>query len=168
MSIAVSAVVRPSRILFAMTCAMAVGAALVGFAIGFGLIGDQSLPVRLAIASSVLFLAFFGFYHGTRDRKTIQLDISGTGQIRLLKLTGEPPCTDSNWPHVREMGEVVRLMSDSTIWPHMLLLRLQSDDGEITIVPIFPDSVSRDGFRALSVACRWIATQKDAQDAKFF
>ncbi|HYD62441.1 MAG TPA: flagellar hook-length control protein [Noviherbaspirillum sp.] len=168
MSIAVSAVVRPSRILFAMTRAMATGAALVGFAIGFGLVGNQSLAVHLAIASSVLFLAFFGFYHGTRYRKTIQLDISGTGQIRLLKLAGEPPCTDSNWPHVREMGEVVRLMSDSTIWTHMLLLRLQSDDGEITIVPIFPDSVSRDGFRALSVACRWIATQKDAQGAKFF
>ncbi len=168
MSIAVSAFVRPSRILFAMTAMMAASAALIGIAIGFGLFGDQSQTVRLTSASLVLFLAFFGFYHGTRDRKTIQLDISGTGQIRLLKVSEEPPCTDSNWPHVREMGEVVRLKSDSTIWPYMLLLRLQSEDGEITIVPIFPDSVSRDGFRALSVACRWIATQKEAQDANFF
>lgn len=168
MSIAVSAVVHPSRILLALTGATASGAAFIGFAIGLGLVGDLPGPTRLAVAALVLFLAFFGFYHGTRNRKTIQLDISGTGQIRLLKLVGEPPCTATNRPHLREIGEVVRLMSDSTIWPYMLLLRLRYDEGGIAIVPIFPDSVSRDGFRALSVACRWIATQKDAQDAKFF
>jgi toxin CptA len=168
MSIAVSTVVYPSRILFAMTGVMTAVAAFIGLAVGFGLVGDLSEPVRFAIASLVLFLAFFGFYHGTRNRKTIQLDISGMGQIRLVELTVEPPCTDTNRPHVGKIGEVVRLMADSTIWPHMLLLRLRYDDGGIAVVPIFPDSVSRDGFRALSVTCRWISTQKDAQDAKFF
>lgn len=168
MSIAVSAVVHPSRILLAMIGAVAAMTALVGFTIGFGLVGDLPIMVRMPIASLVFFLAFFGFYHGTRNRKTIQLDISGTGQIRLMELIGDPPCTDTNRPHVRMIGEVVRLMSDSTLWPHMLLLRLRYDDGGIATVPIFPDSVSWDGFRALSVACRWITMQKDAQDAKFF
>lgn len=147
---------------------MAGGAASIAGAVGFGMIGDLSMPVRLAIASLVVFLAFFGFYHGARNRKTIQLYISGTGQIRLLKVTEESPCLDANWPHVEKIGEVVRLMDDSTIWPYMLLLRLRSDDGATMRVPIFPDSVACDAFRALSVAIRWVSLQKDSQDAKIF
>lgn len=166
MSIAVSTVVYPSRILLAMTGAMVAVAGFVAIAIAAGLVSELPLSIRLAIASLVLFLSFFGFYHGMRNRKPIHIDISGTGQIRLLKLTGATPCADKKRPHVGTIGELVRLLGNSTIWPHMLLLRFQSDQGEIMIVPVFPDSLSRDGFRALSVACRWMAVRKDAQNPK--
>ncbi|RZI40162.1 hypothetical protein EGT07_25265 [Herbaspirillum sp. HC18] len=166
MSIAVSTVVHPSRILLAATTMMSVSAACVGIAVGIGAVGEVLLPVRLLIAASLVFLAFFGFYHGTRNRKPIHIDISGTGQIRLRKVGEIHPCTDADRPHLNTMGEVVRLMNDTTIWPRMLILRLQAANGEITIVPVFPDGVSRHGFRALEVACRWISLQKDESESE--
>jgi len=48
----------------------------------------------------------------------------------------------------------------------MLLLRLQADNGDKWVVPILTDCVSRDEFRALSVACRWIAAHNDSADHK--
>ncbi|WP_420475269.1 protein YgfX [Noviherbaspirillum sp. ST9] len=161
MSIAVSTVVQPSRVHFVLNAAMAAIVVAVAVVLGTGRIGDLSLPIRALLSVLMFFLASFGFYHGMRSRKTIQLDISGTGQIRLLNVGGEPPCTATMRPHVKEIGEVVRLMDNSTLWPHMLLLRLRSESGQTTVVPVFPDSVDREAFRALSVACRWISVQNE-------
>jgi len=168
MSIAVSTVVHPSRFLLALNGVMALIAVCVAFAIGAGQIGDLPLPLRALLSALVFFLASFGFYHGIQCRKTIQLDISGTGLIRLLKAGGKPSCTTTIRPHVREIGEVVRLMHNSTIWPYMLLLRLQSESGRTTVVPVFPDSVDREAYRALSVACRWISVQNEALHQEIF
>ncbi len=138
---------------------MSTSAALIGVIIVIGLIGDASFSVRLWSALLAVFLSLFGFSHGTRYRKPIHIDISGSGQFRLAEMMATAPCADTKWPHVSEIGEVVYLMSDSTIWPHLLLLRLQTASGKIRLLPILPDSVSRDSFRALSVACRWMVTQ---------
>lgn len=167
MSIAVSTVVHPSRVLFALNGAMVLIAVCVAAGIGSGQIGTLPLAVRALLSSLVFFLASFGFYHGMRCRKTIQLDISGTGQIRLLKAEGKPSCTAAIRPHVREIGEVVRLMDNSTIWQHMLLLRLGSESGRTTVVLVFPDSVDRETFRALSIACRWISVQNETHSEIF-
>ena len=137
-----------------------------GVCIGVGSIGDISPLSRLLIAVTVIFLAVFGFYHGARHRKIIHIDISGAGQCRLAEVGSEGSCMNTNWPHVGNPRVVVALLKNSTIWPHLLLLRLQADNGKITIVPILPDSVSRDSFRALSVACRWVATHSNPQERK--
>jgi toxin CptA len=71
-------------------------------------------------------------------------------------------------PSSGSRGEIVRLMTDSTIWPGLLLLRLKSEDQRVTIVNILPDSIHGDGFRALSVACRWIAAHKNSTEDKNF
>lgn len=168
MSIAVSAVISPSRILFTLVCTMTLIALCVTIAIGLGHVGELSKSVRWLLSSLLLFLAFFGFYHGIRCRKTIQLDISGTGQIRLLKVRGQSSCTVGKRPHVKEIGELVRLMEDSTIWPRLLLLRFRSKGGSLTVVPILPDSVDKESFRALSVACRWISTRNETQGPGIF
>lgn len=162
MSIAVSAIVRPSRILLALVSIMCAGTAIIGVAIACDAIGDLSLALRISIGAAIIFLAVFGFYHGTRHQKILHIDISGAGQFRLAEVGSAGPCTNTNWPHVGSHGAVVALLRNSTIWPHMLLLRLQADNGKITVVPILPDSVSRDSFRALSVACRWIVTRNDS------
>lgn len=167
MSIAVSAVVQPSRLLAVMVGAMSAGCVLVGVSIGLGVIGELSPAVLTGTCSIAIFLSFFGFYHGIRHRKPIHIDISGTGQLRLTKVAAASPCTDTNWPHLEEIGEVVELMSNSTLLPHLLLLRLRTVSG-IIILPILPDSVSRDSFRALSVACRWIAVQAGRPENKVF
>jgi toxin CptA len=159
MSIAVSAVVQPSRILLVMVSAMSVTVLVIGAAIGIEWLGNLSNVPRFVVAIFCIFLAFFGFYHGARHRKPIHIDISGAGQLRLTEVSAEGPCTDTNWPHVRKNGEVCHLLKDTTIWPHLLLLRLQAESGKITSLAILPDCVSKDSFRALSVACRWIAGQ---------
>ncbi|OWW19418.1 protein YgfX [Noviherbaspirillum denitrificans] len=168
MSIAVSTVVYPSRIHSMLIGAMALIAAVVAFVVAFGHLGDLSLSIRGLISSLLFFLASFGFYHGMASRKTIQLDISGIGQIRLLTLEGNRSCSSKKRPHVTGMGDLVRLMDNSTIWTCLLLLRLQSEDGRMTVVPIFPDSVDRESFRALSVACRWISVRNETQCPEIF
>jgi len=145
---------------------MCAGAAALGIAIGLGHIGDLIPLLRLPIAAFVIFPAVFGFYHGAWNRKIIHIDISGTGQCRLAQAGSAGPCANTNWPHLESHGAAVALLKDSTIWPHLLLLRLQTDNGKIFIVPILPDSVSRDSFRALSAACRWIASRSDSREFK--
>lgn len=157
MSIAVSAVVQPSRILLLMVCAMSAIAASIGAMISLGFIGELSVPARMAVGPLMVILAVFGFYHGIRHRKPIHIDISGTGQLRLAEIDAIRPCRGAEWPHVKGSAEVVQILTNSTIWPHMLLLRLRADSGRLIVLPILPDCVSRDSFRALSVACRWIA-----------
>ncbi len=164
MSIAVSAIVHPSRVLLALVGAMCAGAAAVGLAIGFDMFGELPRLSRWLLGGTIVFLAVFGFYHGVRHRKILHIDISGEGQFRLTEVSSAGPCTNTNRPHVGSHGAVVALMKDSTIWPHLLLLRLQADNGKITTVPILPDSVSRDSFRALSVACRWVARHSGSQE----
>lgn len=168
MTIAVSVTVRPSRLLFLMVSAMSLAATAAGFAIGLGHIGELSILYRGTLAAFILFTAVFGFYHGIRHRKPIHIDISGVGQIRLTEVCAAGACTNTKRPHVRGSTGVVRLAGDSTIWPHLLLLRLLSESGKISTLPVLPDSVSRDDFRALSVACRWIAAHNDSAGREDF
>jgi toxin CptA len=168
MSIAVSTVVYPSRVLLVMVGAMSVAVVAIGIAVAFGQVGELSTTSRLFLATLVIFLAVFGFYHGARHRNPIHIDISGTGQLRLTDVSDSGACIDTNWPHVRTNGEVVRLLNNSMIWPHLLLLRLQSESGKMIMLTVLPDSVSRDSYRALSVACRWIAAHRNPSEGKTF
>lgn len=168
MSIAVSAVVQPSRLLAWMIAVMSITIALVGVAIGFGLVGDFPRWVRFSLPVLFGFIASFGFYHGMQHRKTIQLDISGAGQIRITKVDSKAPCVNANWPHVRATGEVFRLMPDSTLWPLLIVLRLKSEESRTLTVTILPDCVPSNDFRALSVAFRWISMHASSAKVEKF
>ncbi|NEX62760.1 protein YgfX [Noviherbaspirillum galbum] len=167
MTIAVSTIIRPSRILTALVSAVAIMVASIGLAILAGRIGTLGLTPRVLTGFGALFLAFFGFYHGVRIRKILQLDIAGAGQIRLSEQREKRTCSDSDWPHVGKDMQVMQLMPGSTIWPCMLLLRLRAEDHAVRVVPILPDSVSRESFRALAVAVRWLAWQSDSQESSY-
>lgn len=167
MSIAVSTIVKPSRCLFAMVCLMCAGAICAGGMVGFGKVGDLSFPIRFLLGIFSVFLAFFGFYHTVRQQKTHHIHISGIGQLRVAEIdASDGSCQEKNWPHVKDNGEPVRLLKDSTLWPHLLLLRLQDDSGKTRVVPVLPDCVSRDSFRALAVACAWIAAHNNSAEHK--
>lgn len=168
MSIAVSAFIRPSRLLFVAVTAMACIVCAVGIGLLSGVIGELSLMLRVLTGFTVLFLAFFGFYHGVGFRKILQLDIAATGLIHLSVLEEKGPCSKLDWPHVGTGTQVVQLMAGSTLWPCLLLLHLRAEDCSIRVVPILPDSVSRESFRALSVAFRWMARQSDSRDSSSF
>lgn len=167
MSIAVSVVVKPSRLLLAAVGSMCFGIAIAAGMIGFAKVGELSLYPRLAIAGGCLFAGFSGFYWTVQARKTFHIDISGVGQIRLAEYSALAGVyRQDNWLNQESGGEVVRLMPDSTIWPYLLLLRLQDERNRIKVLPILRDCIAADGFRALSVACRWIATQNHRTKGK--
>lgn len=166
MSIATSVIVRASPSLRMLSAAMSLGAVLIGVLIASGQIGETTSIARALLAAASIFLGFFGFYHGVRHRNHQHIDISGTGQIRLAETGDTGPCAAANRPYLKKNGQVVHLLPSSTLWRRMLLLRLRTGSGRIITVPIMPDSVSRDSFRALSVACRWILSRIDPTDKR--
>lgn len=145
--------VKPSRLLLAMVSAMCTSIALVGVLLGLGIVSDLVFWIRVAATAGCTCVALAGFYRALQARNTWRIDISADGQIRL---TQSPAVADSRWT-----GALVRLMPDSTLWTHLLLLRLQAEDGRSRVLPVFPDSVSEGEFRALSVACRWVAAHNN-------
>ncbi|MFD2272258.1 flagellar hook-length control protein [Undibacterium arcticum] len=94
-------------------------------------------------------------------KKTLRIDISGIGQIRL---TDDKALADISASASIDAahGELVSLMPGSTLWPMLLLLSLKHEDGRTWVVPVLRDNVASDAFRRLSVACCWIAAHNQA------
>lgn len=154
MSIAVSAVVRPSR------CLRLSLAAFCGLALGFSLMlvlhrHAYSWPLAGAGASLLAALALsFSLF---KNRNPHRIDISGVGQIRLTVyqlMPGGGVCAGG-------MPTLVTLTAGSTLWPGLLLLHLRAEDGAVVVLPVLPDSVGAGLFRPLSVGCRTIAARND-------
>lgn len=167
MSIAVSAVIHPSRLLFALAISMCLGTGLIGIVIGVGWVGNLSLLARAALTTVCISMSCWGLNRSMVSRKSLHIDISGIGQMRLaehnkLAASTLPGDSQQSW----HSGEVVQLMTGSTLWPYLLLLRLQTKDRQVRILPILPDCVGADSFRALSVACRWVAAHNNHDEHK--
>jgi toxin CptA len=160
MAIAASVVVRPSLSLLLAQAGMS---CLAGFAAAALIFVDQHQPAKIENLAAGLFsacLATAGVLQVFRSIKTFHLDISGIGQIRLTQYSGVSDFADRKSSPLDEGdAAVVQLMKESTLWPHLLMLRLKSEHGAVFTVPVLPDGVSGDGFRELSVACRWIAAR---------
>jgi toxin CptA len=156
MSIAVSAVVRPSRMLLALIAGMALLVCLSGAVIAFGSISELPGTNRLVIGLACQMLAVGAFSASLGSRKTFRLDISGVGQIRLREYSGEAPCSSPE-TSLQEDAVVFRLVENSVLWPHLLVVRLQSPGGIRRLLLILSDCTGDEEFRAVSVACRWIA-----------
>jgi hypothetical protein len=158
-TIAVSVVVHPSRVLLASVCAMAFMAMLSAFLILFATV-ELSASTRLqisAIASISSALAVFKF---CRCRKTFHIDISGIGQIRLTQYSDVSAFHENARLALDGVyGLVVHLSPDSVLWPQFLLLRLKLKEGRVFSIPVLRDSLCGPGFAELSVACRYIATR---------
>ncbi|HWT70779.1 MAG TPA: protein YgfX [Oxalicibacterium sp.] len=177
MSIAVSAVVARSRRLSGVVAGMCVCVAVAGFTIAAGLAGDLSVLEKGVLAGMCLLIAAYVFFRTVRIEKTCEIHVSGTGQIRLRKLLGDsraPVRKDAEHSGARlpdagysvnQHGELVRLLPASTLWSWLLILHLRHENGRNSILTILPDAVGEESFRALLVACRWIATRR-AEDTR--
>lgn len=162
MSIAVSTVVMPSRRLAVLLGSFCLGMAAVAAYLVISPTIHLSLAWRVALALTLTVIPVWASHAPIWRGKSLRIDISEHGQITV---TEDKTCTvqsgqakTSEPPRQGHTGSaVVRLMPDSTIWPHLLLLRLQAEDRRIRNVLILRDSVSAEEFRSLSVACRWIA-----------
>lgn len=154
MSIAVSATVRPSRLLALLVCAM--GWLLLLAAGSLCLESDALLIRALATVCALAGLPLFLF--PLLRRKSFRIDVTGIGQIRLVDTSPDARALPT---HPSAGGvEVVQLLRDSTFWSSLMVLRLQSGSGRVTVLAILPDSMERSAFHALSVACRWIAARQ--------
>jgi hypothetical protein len=162
MSIAVSATVKPSRLLLSMVVLMCLVVVVGAIAVGSGGLGSISNDHRALVCAAAISIALVALFVAIRSRKTFRIDISGVGQIRLreyIELTDFAARVGRM--SADEEGKVVQLLAGSTIWPHFMLLRVADTEGRISAIPVFRDCMSRDGFRALAVACRWIAEQNN-------
>jgi toxin CptA len=147
MSIAVSAIVVPSRRLRALTA----GFALANLGAAAALAG----PLRERFMLAPLCAAFFLvaglclLLTALHKIKTRQIDISGLGQLRLT-VQQELRTNEAGG----EAATPVTLLAGSTVWPQLMLLLLRSDAGALTVLQVLRDSVAPQQFRALIVAVR--------------
>lgn len=148
MSIAVSAVVGPSRVLRALLAGYGLANLAAALAVGFAAPARFRLP---QLSAAVFCIAGAGLLRCRRAvTKTRRLDISGVGQLRLtvqqdIRTAGAAAAVSAD-------GAPVALLAGSTVWPRLMLLRLRHEDGAVTLLPVLPDSVAPGVFRALAVA----------------
>jgi hypothetical protein len=165
MAIATSVVVHPSpslRLALAgMCCAAGFAAAMILYQEIFG----QAHLVRIAVGLICATAALAGIFLVFRSTKTFHIDISGIGQIRLTQYSGVSAFARQSQPPLDAHGAaLVQMLSDSIIWPHLLVLRLKPERGAIVAIPVLPDSMRGESFHELSVACRWIAARAAESD----
>lgn len=153
MSIAVSAVVRPSRLWRAALVSFAVANLAAGLVVACSVPASFMLPGLLAGGCLLAGCAGTGALAGSG--KTRRIDISGLGEVRLT--------VQRNGGAAASRSMLVRVMPGSTVWPHLmlLLLRHQQDGGAVTVLAVLPDSVTPEQFRALAVALRATGRRDD-------
>lgn len=156
-SIAVSAVVIPSRIAKLLCLALSGMLFAVAIALMIFIAPDRVLLARLCLSGCAFIAALTVLCSAMTMRNPSHIDISGQGQIRFF-LQGDKEAASRFAPADGDVS-IVHLQPGTLIFSSMLLLRLKNDEGNITPLLIFPDCVSPSAFRRLSVACRWIAAQ---------
>lgn len=157
MSIAVYAVIKPSRLLFALICGMCAVIFGIGSIIGTGVVGELAPISRFLIGGACVFTAFSVLYQQARKRSEFHIHITGPGQILFAEMRAERSGKKDNAHLSTGVEKEAALSTSSTIWPWLMLLRLQLDNKAVITVPVLPDCVPADTFRALSAACRWLA-----------
>ena len=155
MSIAVSADIKPSRLLLILVAVLAIMVAAIGVFLAFAWAAHLSFFIRTSLAIACIGAAGMVFWLNLQNRKVVWLHVSGTGQIRLVE---HPVAAQTRSARQVMRGGVAQLLAGSTIWPSLLILRLRLENGRVRTIPVLPDSVSKESFHALQVACRWVAS----------
>lgn len=145
MSIAVSAVVRPSNVVRLARVLVCAGVMLSALA----------CPVRAGafacVAAGIVSLPWRG-----GNPKPRRIDISPVGQIRLTvyQQTGRgAPAPPASAP------APLVLLAGSTLWPDGLFLRLGRAGEPVREVLVVPGCVAPAAFRPLALACRAVAAR---------
>ena len=169
MSIAVSAIVRPSP-----------GLRLLQAGLGIGVMASAACCPQWPAAALCLVAGAAGLLALLRARRAAKawaVDISGVGIWRLAVYQhagaqladGKPAAgrqAEGQQEDVREAPAQqadapwrgpLRLLAGSTLWPGLLLLRLGAADGSVATLMVLPDSAAPAARRALALACRALA-----------
>jgi len=156
MSIAVSALVRPSRVHRCLlgACALVQCAVAAALALDtpFHYLGGPVLWLAPAFAAAALLPAV------ARTAKMHRIDISGTGELRV---------TVQQDVRAGAAGHVV-LLPGSVVWPPLMVLRYGEPGGAAHVLVAWRDAVDAAAWRALAVALaalgRRIGTAPETMD----
>jgi toxin CptA len=155
MSIAVSAVIMPSRLLRASLAAQCAACAGVGIFLAASPAGmflfSGALAVCCCACAGAAMLAFL------RAGKMRRIDISGLGKLRV---TVQQNGGEADAKSAGADAGLATLQPGSTVWPRMMMLLLCDGKGAGSVVAVLPDSVSAEQFRALAVAIRTMGGQE--------
>lgn len=154
MSIAVSADIKPSRLLLTLMAIIVVAVAFAGAVFTFVQVGQLSFVLRISLVLACMLAAGLAFRLMQQNRIGVWLHISGTGQIKLV----EHYALERHVASLVICDSLAQLLPGSTLWSNLLLLRLRLEGGRVRTIFILPDSVLPETFRALQVACRWVAS----------
>lgn len=144
MSLAVSALVAPSRSLRTVLALFAL--ANIGAAFVVAIVLPERFSGALVCAGFFLVAGLFLLHECVRATKTHQIDVSGTGAIRLT--VQQEMGADA----VASSGIVVMLLPETLVWSQLLLLHLGDGRGKRTVVPVLRDSLALPDYQALRVA----------------
>ena len=161
MSIAVSAVVRPSRIVLCLTLGMSAGSAAIGILLASNVVCSMLPSVRLLLAAACVFAGVLVACQILRKRCAQRIEISGNGQIRVLPCLASPSNNHASSEQIGNADCLQNLLPSSTLWSHVMILNLGSNEGTKKTLLILPDTLPPTSFRALSVACHWIAAHNN-------
>jgi len=142
MSIAISVVLKPSKIL--RFCAILFAFLLLFIGIYIGSLKTLPLLNQFVLIAICCFAACRSFLYNQKIAKTSwRINIDGQGQLRC----------QSN----AQADAVFELAAGTTLWTQALFLRLHNQEKNVKInIVILSDALSKDEFRRLSVACKWI------------
>ena len=160
MSIAISAEIRPSRIFFFFYVGFAAVFLLTGVLISLGKIGSFEDNTRQWLALLMSLTSFFLIFIYFSSRKTLLIDISGNGQIRLKEYrrsVSKPSTEDVRSPVYTETWE---LSENSTIWPTFMILQLKAENGKKAKILICRDCLKKEQFKSLYTSIRWIEAHR--------
>jgi toxin CptA len=151
MSIAVSALVRPSRI---QRCVWGgCGLAQCAAALAVGLLAPERFLLTPVVALALACAGTAVLRAAAIRPKTHRIDISGTGDLRVTVQQGVS---------FGDGGAV--LLPGSVIWPMLMLLRYAVPGAEPQVLPVWRDSVDAAAWRALAVALAVVGRRGDANE----
>jgi len=158
MSIAVSALVRPSRI---QRCVWGgCGLAQCAAALAVGLLAPERFLLTPVVAL-VLACAGAAVLRAAAIRpKTHRIDISGTGDLRVTVQQG---VGDDLAGDARQGARAV-LLPGSVVWPMLMSLRHAVPGAGPRVVAVWRDSVDADTWRALAVALAVVGRRGNADE----
>lgn len=147
MSITLSVPLVPSRLLRALMGAYGGMCLALGAAVAANLAGPMRWP--LATATLCLGAGVVVLLAACMRPTARTLDVLGPGALVLTVQQGTGPPSRLQ----------VSLLAESTLWPQLLVLRLQAVHARVTVLLLFADSVPPGAFRRLAMALRAVAAR---------
>ena len=160
MTIALSAEIRPSRIFSFFYLGFAALFFLTGMLISQGKTGNFDTVTRQLLALIMCLTAFSLIFIYFRSRKTLLIDISGNGQIRLKEYRRSVSKPSSEDVRSSAFTETWELSENSTVWPTFMILQLQAENGKKAKVIICRDCLKKGQFKSLYASVRWIEAHR--------